>query len=237
MSSNIARTRAKRTRRGKCTSGSCEGSAMVFASQIVGLVRVEQSRRRPCALVRQNDRVLLLPTQGFQGSVSGQRQERRSVRNEVLFKLPCRDSNPSHRPMAYPRMGKVGCRLVQARHGPVLPPVDFTASPALSMQGRGTCRPCPRLQGVGTPPAARACPCPGLAAAGAFARPPPAYQGEAPIPVRQHAARVHSPPSGLRHSSRMRDCLWSARVYAAPRAWVACRLTFLSYAPLGVSCR
>jgi hypothetical protein len=34
---------------------------MVFASQIVGLVRVEQLRRHPCALVWQKDQFLLPP--------------------------------------------------------------------------------------------------------------------------------------------------------------------------------
>jgi hypothetical protein len=96
------------------------------------------------------------------------------------------------------------------------------------MRGRETCRPCPRLQGVGRPPAARACPCPELAAAGAFARPPPAYEGEAPGPVRQHEAPVHSPPKGFRRHSRMRGsaarvapahaCEWVCRVLP-PRPW------------------
>jgi hypothetical protein len=43
----IAMTRAKRTRRGKCASGSCEEAIMVFALQVAGSGRVERLRRRP----------------------------------------------------------------------------------------------------------------------------------------------------------------------------------------------
>jgi hypothetical protein len=39
---------------------------MIFAGQIVGLVRVGHLRCRPCALVWQNDQVLLVPRQGLQ---------------------------------------------------------------------------------------------------------------------------------------------------------------------------
>jgi hypothetical protein len=65
MNKNIAMMRAKRTRRGKCTSGSCEEAIMVFASQIVGVVRMEELRRRPCASVWQNQEVLPPPAEGF----------------------------------------------------------------------------------------------------------------------------------------------------------------------------
>jgi hypothetical protein len=44
---------------------------MVCASHIVGFVRVEQLRHRPCALAWQTDQALLLPTQGFQNSATG----------------------------------------------------------------------------------------------------------------------------------------------------------------------
>ena len=75
---------------------------------------------------------------------------------------PCRDSNPDHRPMACPRLGKVDRRLVQARHS--LFDLALTLPPAPTVVRRlGAVQTISRLQGVGRPLPARTCPCPELA--------------------------------------------------------------------------
>jgi hypothetical protein len=111
----------------------------------------------------------------------------------VRFKLPCRDSNPGHRPMAYPQKDKVDRRLVQARTAPVWPDVDATAG-----------RPCRGRSGrrAGHVPAckgsvdASAYPDMGLPGTGGrqYVRvSSPRLPGEAPVPERQHGAPVPSP--------------------------------------------
>src|SRR5262249_23294189 len=119
------------------------------------------------------------------------RKGQRRGPNAVGVKLPCRDSNPGHRPMACPHTDKVerGC-------------LTLTLPPARTVDTvRETCRLSSRLQGVGRPVWP-----PGHALARNWRRPvfachPHVYQGGT-CPSKQHVAHVHS-LLGLRIFSRM----------------------------------
>jgi hypothetical protein len=106
-------------------------------------------------------------------------------------KPPCRESNPDHRLMACPLLGKVSCRLVQARHS--LFDLTLTLPPARTVEVRHweTCRLCPICKG-----SVDLClPGPGLARnwrQAAFASHLLVYQGEHPSP-RGSTARPYIP--------------------------------------------
>jgi hypothetical protein len=156
-----------------------------------------------------------------------------SAPNAVRFQLPCRDSNPGHRPMAYPQMDKVDRRLAQARLEPVGPVVDGTAGRSCRERSGRRAGHVPACKGsVDRRP-------PGHAPArnwrrAPFACPPPVYAGEAPVPERQHGALVPSPPrdSGIAAGCQVVRSTWG---YATPRATVKSWRTFLPRASCQVS--
>ena len=145
-------------------------------------------------------------------------------------KPPCRESNPGHRPMAFPV--RTRWTVVWSRHDTACVALHCRyRQSALSMRPWETCRLSSRLQGVGRLSGARPCPWPELAAASIRVS-APRLRG-AHHPVRQHAACVHSP---AKDSGIAAGCENSAaRAYASP-----CLVKFVSAAPfepaIGFTC-